>query len=375
MLSANETGHHDAMGNSWEWMEDQFSPLEGFATHHIYADFSTPCFDNQHNMIGGGSFISTGNEASVFARYAFRPHFLQHSSFRLVHSKTDAPAGRVKNLTGFEGNSDNVYETDELVAMYLGMHYALRSGSSEGVPAILPHKNEPTHALRFPQRVAELAVQLRAPDSSKDGRPLRALDVGCAVGGSSFELATAFDEVVGFDFSDAFVNTAKLMQRTEDPRFSIPMEGNLAEEVTALHESHVDKVARDRCTFQHGDACNMDPSDLGGHFDAVIVANLICRVPEPLKCLDGLAAVTRQGGIVVLATPFSWLKQYTEESKWLGGYIGADGKPVESKVTLQQEMESRGFEKIHEEQMPALIREHQRKYQYIVSEGTAWRKL
>ena len=47
-------------------------------------DFSTPCFDGQHNIIMGGSFISTGNEASVFARFHFRPHFYQHVGFRLV---------------------------------------------------------------------------------------------------------------------------------------------------------------------------------------------------------------------------------------------------------------------------------------------------
>ena len=36
----------------------------------------------------------------------------------------------------------------------------------------------------------------------------RALDVGCSVGGGTFELATTFDEAVGFDFSQAFVDAA-----------------------------------------------------------------------------------------------------------------------------------------------------------------------
>jgi hypothetical protein len=45
-----------------------------------------------------------------------------------------------------------------------------------------------------------------------------------------------------------------------------------------------------------------------------------------------------------------------------------------SKDKLKEIMESLGFEKIHEEQMPLVIREHQRKYQYIVSEATGWRK-
>ena len=83
----------------------------------------------------------------------------------------------------------------------------------------------------------------------------------------------------------------------------------------------------------------------------------------------------REGGVVVLATPFSWLDEFTPRSEWLGGYEDERGAPVHSKDVLKREMELRGFEKIHEEQMPALIREHQRKYQYIVSEATAWRKL
>lgn len=40
-------------------------------------------------QIFGGSFISTGQLASKFARYQFRPHFFQHATFRLVQSDAD----------------------------------------------------------------------------------------------------------------------------------------------------------------------------------------------------------------------------------------------------------------------------------------------
>ena len=50
------------------------------------------------------------------------------------------------------------------------------------------------------------------------------------------------------------------------------------------------------------------------------------------------------------------------------------GQPMYSKDKLIEIMEGLGFEKIHEEQMPLVIREHQRKYQYIISEATGWRK-
>ena len=38
------------------------------------------------------------------------------------------------------------------------------------------------------------------------------LDVGCATGRHSFELARDFDEVVGFDFSSAFVQAYNKMK-------------------------------------------------------------------------------------------------------------------------------------------------------------------
>jgi hypothetical protein len=64
--------------------------LPGFEVHPYYEDFSTPCFDGLHNVIMGGSFISTGNEASIYSRFHFRPHFFQHASFRLVQSSPEA---------------------------------------------------------------------------------------------------------------------------------------------------------------------------------------------------------------------------------------------------------------------------------------------
>jgi len=83
---ANTKGVYDLFGNVWQWAEDQFNPLEGFQVHPLYDDFSTPCFDGKHQMILGGSFISCGHEASQYARFHFRPHFYQHSGFRIART-------------------------------------------------------------------------------------------------------------------------------------------------------------------------------------------------------------------------------------------------------------------------------------------------
>ncbi len=74
----------------------------------------------------------------------------------------------------------------------------------------MPYDFGPRDGARFPARCAELVAK-HAP-ASADGAPRRALDVGCAVGGASFELARSFDSVVGLDFSHAFIHAAKRLQ-------------------------------------------------------------------------------------------------------------------------------------------------------------------
>jgi len=72
----------------------------------------------------------------------------------------------------------------------------------------------------------------------------------------------------------------------------------------------------------------------------------------------------------------SRLTEFTPRGKWLGGFYDPVSKePIRSKDVLGNTMEANGFEKIHEEEMPLVIREHQRKYQYILSEATGWRKV
>lgn len=80
----NSKGFYEVFGNAWEWCEDHQAPLPGFEIFPLYDDFTLPCFDGEHQLIVGGSFASTGNQGSKFARYQFRPHFFQHASFRVT---------------------------------------------------------------------------------------------------------------------------------------------------------------------------------------------------------------------------------------------------------------------------------------------------
>jgi len=316
--------------------------------------------------------FSRSSFTRLLAQPAVQRQFAHVAARRFASTTTgdDGDAAAAGNSKAVFARADNLYEDASLVEMYLGLHYPA-SGTEEGVAPIIAHASCPDHAVRFPQRVAALLAELKPKKTNG-----RALDVGCSVGGGTFELATTFDEAVGFDFSQAFVDAANGMKHDEHLTFSVPIEAQLAEQVTAVHETSVDDNVKSKTSFHQGDACSMvADADTLGMYDGVILANLLCRLPEPLACLDGLERIINPGGIAVIATPFSWLSEFTPQDKWLGGYVDdVTGEPVRSKETLKAEMEARGFSKVHEDQFPLVIREHQRKYQYIVSEVTAWQK-
>src|SRR5687768_11781966 len=105
------------------------------------------------------------------------------------------------------------YESDLALWEYLLFHY----GSAE---QILPYPFGPFAALHYPVRcVTECLDTSALPESA------RALDLGCGVGRSSFELARHCDEVVAIDYSRKFVDAARLIQLRGEIQFRIIEEG------------------------------------------------------------------------------------------------------------------------------------------------------
>ncbi len=297
-------------GNAWQWSEDHAAALPGFRVDPLYEDFSLPCFDGKHHLILGGSFISTGDEISRFARFHFRPHFFQHAGFRMVQ-----PSNR--------------YGTDAGLSQYLLLHYGSREETS---PFPLPE-----NAIGFPRRCAAMLGEVTSG---------RALDLGCAVGGATFELARWFDSVLGIDLSERFIEAADTL-RTD---------GRLEYEFgTALVDPVID---RNRVHFSVGDACAL-PAGLRP-FDAVLLANLLCRLRDPKALLTRLTELVNPGGFVLIALPYSWMSEYT---------------PAENRLSAEalRALMAPHFELVRESDEPLLIREHARKFEYIVSHVTLWR--
>jgi putative 4-mercaptohistidine N1-methyltranferase len=207
----------------------------------------------------------------------------------------------------------------------------------------------------------------------KAGVPLTAaLDVGCAVGRSSFDLSADFARVVGVDFSHAFVAAAVAMRDTGSATYTMTVEGG----ITARHVAKLPASARaSRVSFRQGDACALPPAAaLGGRFTLIHAANLLCRLPSPRAFLNSLPGLLEPRGLVVFISPYSWLAQYTPREEWLGGTTagGADGAPRWSADGLRAAMEGNGFRLVHEEECPFLIREHARKFQWGCSHVTVF---
>ena len=78
------SGLYDLRGNVWEWLSDDFNALPGFKPHPLYEDYSAPFLDQQHKMMLGGAWASTGTYASPYCRNWFRANFYQHSGFRIA---------------------------------------------------------------------------------------------------------------------------------------------------------------------------------------------------------------------------------------------------------------------------------------------------
>ncbi len=305
-VTAGERAFTDVFGNVWQWCEDDFHPLEGFRIHPIYDDFSTPCFDGQHTMLLGGSFISCGDEATAHARFHFRPHFFQHAGFRVVDPRREGNDGAVVKLA--PARETAAARELSLAAQTRAAFAPLADLLPAGLAAATSHR--------------ETLIALIRRHQNGDAR---ALDIGCGPGGFACALAPLYREVIGADLHLAVVEEAR--------RVLASGEAGLAPELAA------------RITYKQTDAGSL-PAEWTG-FDLVLVSRLLSRLPSPkalLGRLGGARGLVRPGGRLVIADEFAWDAAVTPPELWLdgdeatlGAILGPDFRCVDRGVTLAVE--------------------------------------
>ena len=104
-------------------------------------------------------------------------------------------------LTAPQTPGSALYETSSLVSQYLGFHYG---------PPVLGVPNFPAACIDYLME----SIQFESRD--------RCLDIGCAVGRSSFELAKHFQHVDALDYSSGFIDAAKKLQQSGTIQYKIP---------------------------------------------------------------------------------------------------------------------------------------------------------
>jgi putative 4-mercaptohistidine N1-methyltranferase len=242
---------------------------------------------------------------------------------------------------------NSIYESEKLLAEYLLFHF----GRPDEV--LTPDRVWPAGM----REALDFAVRTTAHFSQTITD--RGLDLGCAVGRSACEMSRTCREVIGIDFSHAFIDAAEALKAGKPLPFKRREEASV---VTALEARLPDGIDGSKLSFQQGDAMDLSP-DLGA-FDRVHAANLLCRLPEPDRLLARLPALVKPGGELVLATPCTWLEEFTPPENWPAG-----GTFEWLQTTLAP-----SFTLLRRAEEPFLIRETARKFQWTTSLVTVWQK-
>jgi len=177
--------------------------------------------------------------------------------------------------------------------------------------------------------------------------------------------------VTGIDFSARFVGLGVQMAGEGVLRYTLVEEGELVSwREVRLQDLGLDGV-RERVAFVQGDACNLKPQFVG--FDLILAANLIDRLYSPALFLGSVHERLNPGGLLVLASPYTWLTEHTPREEWLGGFK-RDGENVTTLDGLKAVLGGR-FRLIEGPvEVPFVIRETRRKFQHSLSEVTVWER-
>jgi len=243
----------------------------------------------------------------------------------------------------FEDVQEGYYEQDRVLGEYLAFHYPdgdpMRALLGDATPAL---------ETRFPYVVRSFW------EPRPDGL---ALDVGAACGRVTLDLARDHRHAIGLDLSKALMRGARDVAKTGAARYATVVEGDLIER----HDVAVDAPAN--ASFLVGDALQLPvPSD---RFDTVVALNLIDRVPDPARALDELARVTALGGTLIVASPYTWLPQFTDRERWLGGFV-RNSDEVRGIETVKEHFRE-GFTLLDERRLPFFIPHHARSGQLGVA--------
>jgi len=259
--------------------------------HPLYDDFSTPTFDGKHNLIKGGSWISTGNEAMKHSRYAFRRHFFQHAGFRYVQSQTN----ELPNL------ASNHYENDPVICQQLHAQYGQAKSAM------------PLAVKNYSQQITDEVV--KSIEKYKIATNT-CLDLGCSVGRTSFILAQHFKQVDAVDFSARYIRHGVHLQQGKSIRYTLENEGDIVD----FHEINlmdVDLPCSENILFSQGDVSNL--KDVFKGYDVILAQHVLEQSYDPRSFLQEVHSRLNANGLLIIVSSYDFDEQLTSKVNWLGG--------------------------------------------------------
>jgi 2-polyprenyl-3-methyl-5-hydroxy-6-metoxy-1,4-benzoquinol methylase len=109
-------------------------------------------------------------------------------------------------------------------------------------------------------------------------------------------------------------------------------------------------------------------------YDFILAANLIDRLYKPSKFLADVHTRLNIGGLLLIASPYTWLEEHTPKEQWIGGFK-RDGENVSTLDGLREHLGKHFRQVAGPESVPFVIRETKRKYQHSLSEVTLWERV
>jgi 5-histidylcysteine sulfoxide synthase/putative 4-mercaptohistidine N1-methyltranferase len=339
VTSFETDGFYDIIGNVWQWTETAIDGFEGFKVHPLYDDFSTPTFDGKHNLIKGGSWISTGNEAHKSSRYAFRRHFFQHAGFRYIES--EAPC----NLMD-EANS---YETSTEVCQQLDSHYA----------------EELLNVPNYPKEIAKAVVNYGQKYHIKTRK---ILDLGCSVGRCSFELSAIFNIVDAIDFSARYIQHGVKLQQDGRLRYVSEIEGDIVKYNEVILDALALPNDGNRLQFSQGDACNL--KEHFNDYDIVLAQHIIEQSYDPKLFLSTIHQRLVNRGLLIIVSDYHFNEDKTAKPKWLGGKK-VNGENLSGFDGLSEQLNAR-FKLLAQQELSRVLKENERSTNITNMHMTIW---
>lgn len=179
-----------------------------------------------------------------------------------------------------------------------------------------------------------------------------AIDVGCSVGGTTFEIAKRTQSLtLGVDLNFAMLRVASRALREGRVRYAHRRVG------VVYDRRELDIETNDLVDFWCCDAAALPFAD--ATFALASSLNVVDCVGAPRETLHELARVVR--GTVILATPYDWSASSTPVESWLGGHSQRGAHRGASEPVLHALLAEAGLEVIAEEpHLPWRVRLHER---------------